>query len=355
MEVRAKKRPIMHRVREVWADLRVFDVASAHNSRMKKRKLGHSELLASELGLGCMGMSEWYGPTDDAESVATIHAAFDEGLNFFDTADVYGNGHNEILLGGAVGRIRQQVVIATKFGFLPNEAGLDGRPEYVREACDASLSRLGTDYIDLYYLHRIDPKVPLEETYGAMAALVTAGKVRCLGLSEVSVASLKKAHAIHPVTALQSEYSVWVRDLESEIQPACRELGVAIVPYSPLGRGFLTGKISGPEQFGERDFRTDIPLFETGNFEANLRIVEELRDIAAARHCSASQVALAWLKTRGDDVFPIPGTKRRTWLKENIGSLQVVLDSDDIGRIERVSALVRGARKNTAGMELVDR
>jgi len=342
-------------VERLPADLRVFGMASAHNTRMKKRKLGNSELLASELGLGCMGMSEWYGPTDDAESVATIQAAFDDGLNFFDTADVYGNGHNETLLGGAVKKIRQQVIVATKFGFLPNEAGLDGRPEYLRGACDASLSRLGTDYIDLYYLHRIDPKVPLEETYGAMAALVAAGKVRCLGLSEVSAASLKKAHAIHPVTALQSEYSVWVRDLESDIVPACRELGVAIVPYSPLGRGFLTGRISGPEQFGERDFRSDIPLFEAGNFAANMKIVDELRDIAAARDCSASQVALAWLRSRGDDVFPIPGTKRRTWLKENIGALQVVLDRDDIDRIERVSALVRGARKNAAGMELVDR
>jgi aryl-alcohol dehydrogenase-like predicted oxidoreductase len=334
--------------------LRVFAPASEHNIRVKKQKLGNSELLASELGLGCMGMSEWYGPTDDRESVATIHAAYDEGLNFFDTADVYGNGHNETLLGGAVSKFRREIIIATKFGFLPDEAGLDGRPEYVREACDASLSRLGTDYIDLYYLHRIDPNVPLEETYGAMAELVTAGKVRCLGLSEVSAASLEKAHAIHPVTALQSEYSVWVRDLEREIMPACRELGVAVVPYSPLGRGFLTGKISGPEQFGERDFRSDIPMFETGNFASNLQIVNELRRIAEARHCSASQVALAWLKSRGDDIFPIPGTKRRKWLKENIGSLQVVLTSDDMDRIERVSTLVKGARKNAAGMQLID-
>jgi aryl-alcohol dehydrogenase-like predicted oxidoreductase len=334
--------------------LRVFAPASEHNIRVNKQKLGNSELLASELGLGCMGMSEWYGPTDDQESVATIHAAYDEGLNFFDTADVYGNGHNETLLGGAVSKFRREIIIATKFGFLPDEAGLDGRPEYVREACDASLSRLGTDYIDLYYLHRIDPNVPLEETYGAMAELVTAGKVRCLGLSEVSAASLEKAHAIHPVTALQSEYSVWVRDLEREIMPACRELGVAVVPYSPLGRGFLTGKISGPEQFGERDFRSDIPMFETGNFASNLQIVNELRRIAEARHCSASQVALAWLKSRGDDIFPIPGTKRRKWLKENIRSLQVVLTSDDMDRIERVSTLVKGARKNAAGMQLID-
>jgi len=330
-------------------------MASEHNNGVKKQKLGNSGLQASEIGLGCMGMSEWYGPTDDVESVATIHAAFENGLNFFDTADVYGNGHNEILLGGAVRKFRPEVIIATKFGFLPDESGLDGRPEYVRQACDASLSRLGTDYIDLYYLHRIDPRIPLEETYGAMAGLVAAGKVRCLGLSEVSAASLKKAHAIHPVTALQSEYSIWVRDLEPEIMPVCRELGVAIVPYSPLGRGFLTGKIKGPEQFGERDFRSDIPMFESGNFAANLKIVEELRNIAASKNCSASQVALAWLKTRGDDIFPIPGTKRRTWLMENIGSLQVVLDREEVEHIDRISSLVRGARKNAAGMELIDR
>jgi aryl-alcohol dehydrogenase-like predicted oxidoreductase len=340
---------------KVRTEMRVFVMATAHNARMKIRKMGNSELRVSEIGLGCMGMSEWYGPRNDAESVTTIHAAFDDGLNFFDTADVYGNGHNETLLGGAVSTFRQEVILATKFGFLPDESGLDGRPEYVRAACDASLARLGTDYIDLYYLHRIDPEVPLEETYGAMAALVTAGKVRCLGLSEVSAASLRKAHAIHPVTALQSEYSVWVRDLESETMPVCRELGVAIVPYSPLGRGFLTGRISGPEQFGERDFRSDIPMFEAGNFAANLKIVEELRIIAESHECTASQVALAWFKARGDDIFPIPGTKRRTWLKENIGSLRVVLSGDDIERIDRVSSLVKGARKNAEGMALVDR
>ena len=321
---------------------------------MRKRKLGNSELMASVLGLGCMGMSEWYGPTDDTESVATIHAAFDGGLNFFDTADVYGNGHNETLLGGAVKRFRQHVIVATKFGFLPNEAGLNGRPEYARKACDASLSRLATDYIDLYYLHRIDPQVPLDETWGAMSDLVSEGKVRCLGLSEVSAASLKKAHAIHPVTALQSEYSVWVRDIEADIAPACRELGVAIVPYSPLGRGFLTGKLAGPEQFGEHDFRKDIPMFEAENFEANLKIVEELDRIAQAHQCRTSQVALAWLNAQGEDVFPIPGTKRRKWLRENIESQQVVLSGADLEAIGRVSSLVKGARKNPAGMQLID-
>ncbi len=322
---------------------------------MKKQKLGNSELLASAIGLGCMGMSEWYGPINDRESVATIHAAHDSGLNFFDTADVYGNGHNETLLGGAVKTFRHAVILATKFGFLPDESGLNGRPEYVRQACAASLARLGTDYIDLYYLHRIDPQVPLAETYGAMADLVGEGKVRYLGLSEVSAASLKKAHSIHPVTALQSEYSVWVRDIESEIMPACRELGVAVVPYSPLGRGFLTGKLAGPDQFGERDYRKDIPLFEADNFAANLKIVEALEAVAGTKNCTASQVALAWLNARGHDIFPIPGTKRRTWLKQNIESLQVSLTSAEIERIDQVSLLVRGQRKNAAGMKLVDR
>lgn len=322
---------------------------------MKRRKLGSSDLMVSGIGLGCMGMSEWYGPTDDEESRATIKAAFDMGLNFFDTADVYGNGHNETLLGGAVKAVRRDVVIATKFGFLPNEAGLNAHPGYVKNACDASLSRLGTDYIDLYYLHRIDPHVPLTETIGAMADLVTEGKVRYLGLSEVSTASLKKANSVHPITALQSEYSIWVRDIEMEIMNTCRELGVAIVPYSPLGRGFLTGKLTTPEQFGERDYRADIPLFETGNFEANYKIVEELEKIAATKKCSTSQLALAWLNAQGDDVFPIPGTKRRTYLAENVDSLKITLTSDERSRINDLSQGVQGKRKNDVGMELVDR
>ena len=302
-----------------------------------------------------MGMSEWYGPTNDEESRATIKMAFDMGLNFFDTADVYGNGHNETLLGGAIKNIRQDLILATKFGFLPNEAGLNGRPEYVRKACDASLQRLATDYIDLYYLHRIDPQVPLTETVGAMADLVSEGKVRYLGLSEVSATSLKKAHSVHPVTALQSEYSIWVRDIEKDIMTACRELDVAVVPYSPLGRGFLTGKLSRPDQFGEADYRKDIPLFQDGNFESNLNIVDELEDIASSKNCKTSQVALAWLSAQGDDVFPIPGTRRRTYLKENIGSLQIELTSDELSRINRVSLRVQGKRKNEAGMKLVDR
>jgi aryl-alcohol dehydrogenase-like predicted oxidoreductase len=321
---------------------------------MKKLQLGNSDLITSVIGLGCMGMSEWYGPTNDEESQATIELALDMGLNFLDTADVYGNGHNETLLGRALKGVRQEVILATKFGFLPNEAGLNGRPEYVKQACDASLARLGTDYIDLYYLHRIDPQVPLKETIGAMADLVSEGKVRYLGLSEVSAASLKQANTEHPITALQSEYSIWVRDIEAEIKPACSEMNVAIVPYSPLGRGFLTGKISAPDQFGENDFRTDIPLFQAENFEANLNIVKELEQIAAAKNCKASQVALAWLSARGENIFPIPGTKRRTYLKENIESLEFKLTADELAIINRVSKQVQGKRKNQSGMDLLD-
>jgi len=299
-------------------------------------------------------MSEWYGPTDDEESQATIKAAIDMGLNFFDTADVYGNGHNETLVGSTLKNIRQEVILATKFGFLPSESGLNGRPEYVKKACDASLLRLGTDYIDLYYLHRIDPQVPLAETVGAMADLVSEGKVRYLGLSEVSAASLKEASSVHPITALQSEYSIWVREIETEIMAACRELNIAMIPYSPLGRGFLTGKFSGPDQFAEKDYRKDIPLFQGENFAANLEIVKELEQIAASKRCKTSQIALAWIKAQGNDIFPIPGTKRRTYLKENIESLQVKLTIDELNTINQVSQQVQGRRKNEAGMKLVD-
>jgi aryl-alcohol dehydrogenase-like predicted oxidoreductase len=321
---------------------------------MKKQKLGNSDLMASQIGLGCMGMSEWYGPTNDKESLATIQTALDLGLNFFDTADVYGNGHNEVFIGSASKKVRQNIILATKFGFLPSEGGINGRPEYVKQACDASLQRLGTDYIDLYYLHRIDPQVPLDETVGAMADLVSEGKVRYLGLSEVSVESLKKANTIHPITALQSEYSIWVRDIENELVAACQEMNVAMVPYSPLGRGFLTGKLNSPDQFGDKDYRTDIPLFQAENFEANLKIVKELEDIAKSKDCKTSQVALAWLRAQGDDIFPIPGTKRRTYLKENIESLKIELSPDDLEKIDKVAKLVQGNRKNDAGMELVN-
>ena len=254
---------------------------------MKKQKLGNSDLIASRIGLGCMGMSEWYGEPNDQESLLTLQTALDMGINFFDTADVYGNGHNEIFVGNALREVRKDLILATKFGFLPNENGICGRPEYAKKACDASLQRLGTDYIDLYYLHRIDNNVPIEETIGAMSDLVKEGKVRHIGLSEVSVQSLKKAHAIHPITALQSEYSIWVRDVETEILDACRELQISL-PYSPLGRGFLTGKIKSPDIFGKDDYRKNIPLFQGENFKANLEIVKGLDEIAAKK--SARQV-----------------------------------------------------------------
>ena len=322
---------------------------------MKYQTLGESDLRVSPLGLGCMGMSEWYGPTNDEESVATLKLAVDSGLNFFDTADVYGNGHNETLVGRALQPVRHEVVLASKFGFLPDESGLNGRPEYVFSACDASLKRLGTDYIDLYYLHRIDPGVPVDETVGAMAELVSRGKVRYLGLSEVSPASLQKASSIHPITALQTEYSIWVRDIETDILASCRELKIAVVPYSPLGRGFLTGQLQSPGQLGDSDYRKDIPLFQGENFENNLAVVDVLKAIATSKNCQPAQIALAWLNAQGSDIFPIPGTKRRTYLVENLESLEVKLTVSELERINKVSLLVQGERKNESGMGLVDK
>lgn len=322
---------------------------------MKKQQLGQSDLMASRLGLGCMGMSESYGKPDDKESLATIKLAVEKGLNFFDTADVYGNGHNEIFVGNALKEVRKNVILATKFGFLPNESGICGSPEYAKKACDASLQRLKTDYIDLYYLHRIDKNVPIEETIGAMSDLVKEGKVRYIGLSEASAESLKKAHAIHPITAVQSEYSIWVRNVETEILNTCRELQIALVPYSPLGRGFLTGKIKSTDIFDKDDYRKDIPLFQGENFKSNLGIVEELEKIAAEKKCKTSQIALAWLIAQGTDIFPIPGTKRRTYLTENIQSLEINLTDNDLKRINKVSQKVRGNRKNDFGMKLLNK
>jgi aryl-alcohol dehydrogenase-like predicted oxidoreductase len=321
---------------------------------MKKQRLGKSDLIASRIGLGCMGMSEWYGKPDDKESLATIKLAIEKDLNFFDTADVYGNGHNETFVGNALKEVRKNVILATKFGYLPSEKGICGRPEYVKKSCEASLKRLGTDYIDLYYLHRIDKNIPVEETVGAMADLVNEGKVRYLGLSEVSAQSLKKAHAIHPITAVQSEYSIWVRNVETEILDTCRELKIAIVPYSPLGRGFLTGKIKSTDIFEKDDYRKDIPLFQGENFKSNLLIVDELEKIAAEKKCKTSQIALAWLIAQGTDIFPIPGTKRRIYLAENIQSLEIVLTDADLKRINKVSHKVRGNRKNDSGMKLLN-
>lgn len=321
---------------------------------MIKRILGNSDLNASILGLGCMGMSEWYGLTNDEESIATIHAALDTGLNFFDTADVYGNGHNELLVGKALKERRNEAIIATKFGFLPNEAGISGRPEYAKQACNASLKRLGIDSIDLYYLHRVDPDVPVEESVGAMSDLVKEGKVKYLGLSEASAESLKRASKIHPIAALQTEYSVWVRDVEEEILSACRELNIALVPYSPLGRGFLTGKIKDTNLFDQNDFRKKVPLFEEENFKANLKIVEVLEQIAKEKRCTASQLALAWLFQQGEDIFPIPGTKRRKYLMENIQSVEIKLTKDELEQINDLVKQIKGKRKSEGGMRLVN-
>jgi aryl-alcohol dehydrogenase-like predicted oxidoreductase len=297
---------------------------------MEQITLGNQGLTVSRQGLGCMGMSDFYGATDDDESVATIHRALDLGLTFFDTADMYGPYTNEVLLGRALGGRRHEAVIATKFGIQrdpddPAKRGINGRPEYVRQACDASLSRLGTDHIDLYYQHRVDPDTPIEETVGAMGELVAAGKVRYLGLSEAAPATIRRAHAVHPISALQTEYSVWAREPEREILPTIRELGIGFVPYSPLGRGFLTGTMRSVDQLDEGDFRRFQPRFQGDNLAANIAIVEHIDAVAAAKGCTPAQVALAWVHAQGRDVAPIPGTKRRRYLEDNLGALDVEL------------------------------
>ena len=321
---------------------------------MLKRKLGSSNLEVSILGLGCMGMSEWYGPTNDEESIATIHAALDLGINFFDTADVYGNGHNETLVGKALKERRNDAVIATKFGFLPHEAGISGKPEYAKRACDASLKRLGIDTIDLYYLHRVDPQVPIEDSVGAMADLVRQGKVKYLGLSEASAETLKRACKIHPIAALQTEYSIWVRDVEEKILPACVEFNIALVPYSPLGRGFLTGKVTDTKIFDAHDFRKNIPRFQEENFQVNLNVVKELEKIAEEKNCKASQLALAWLFEQGENIFPIPGTKRKKYLVENAESVNIKLTKQELDAISVLAKQIKGERKTESGMKLVD-
>ena len=305
---------------------------------MQTRTLGKSGLATSALGLGCMGMSEFYGDGNEAESIATIHRAVERGVVFLDTADMYGVGRNELLVGKAIRGVREKVCLATKFGNLRGAdgsfQGVNGKPEHVRTACDASLRRLGVDVIDLYYQHRVDPNTPIEDTVGAMAELVREGKVRFLGLSEAAPATIRRAHAVHPIAALQTEYSLWSRDPEDEILPTVRELGIGFVPYSPLGRGFLTGQIKSPDDLAPDDFRRHNPRFQGENFQRNLDLVAKIEQLAAKKGCRASQLALAWVLAQGEDILPIPGTKRRTYLDENIDALEVTLSPAELRTID---------------------
>jgi aryl-alcohol dehydrogenase-like predicted oxidoreductase len=317
-------------------------------------------LTVSTEGLGCMGMSEFYGTTDEAEAIATIRQALDLGVTLLDTADVYGPHTNEQLVGKAVADRRDEVVLATKFGIVrdpenPAARGVNGRPDYVLRSCDASLRRLGLDHIDLYYQHRVDPAVPIEETVGAMATLVDAGKVRFLGLSEAGPETIRRAHDVHPITAVQTEYSLWSRDVEDEILPTLRELGIGLVAYSPLGRGFLTGQITSPDDLAPDDFRRTSPRFMGENFARNLRLVDRIKEIAAEQNCTPGQLALAWVLSQGDDIVPIPGTKRRRYLEENVEATELTLSQEDLARIDEVAPVGAAAGDRYADMSPIGR
>jgi aryl-alcohol dehydrogenase-like predicted oxidoreductase len=321
---------------------------------VERRRLGTQGLEVGSIGLGCMGMSEFYGTADEGEAIATIHRALDLGVTLLDTADMYGPFTNEELVGRAIAGRRDQVVLATKFGIVrdagdPSRRGIEGNPEYVHKAIEGSLGRLGVDHVDLYYQHRVDPDTPIEETVAAMAELVREGKVRYLGLSEAAPDTIRRAHAVHPISALQTEYSLWTRDPEEEVLPTVRELGIGFVAYSPLGRGFLSGRIQSPDDLEESDFRRRNPRFQGENFERNLELVESVREIAEEKGVTSAQLALAWVLAQGEDIVPIPGTKRRDRLEENVAALDVDLNKDDLDRIE--SAFPKGA---TAGARYPD-
>jgi aryl-alcohol dehydrogenase-like predicted oxidoreductase len=328
---------------------------------MEERALGGGGLKVSALGLGCMGMSEFYGEGDETESLATIDRAVELGVTLLDSADIYGPFTNEELVGRAIRGKRDRVVLATKFGIVrsedPASRGINGRPEYVRRSCEASLKRLGVDHIDLYYQHRVDAGVPIEETVGAMARLVEDGKVRFLGLSEAGPETIRRAHREHPIAALQTEYSLWSREPEDEILPAVRELGIGFVPYSPLGRGFLTGRFRSPDDFAEDDYRRHSPRFQGENFSKNLELVGRIEEMARAKGCTPAQLALAWVLAQGTDMVPIPGTKRRTYLEENLGALAVELTADDLARIDEIApeGAASGLRYPEAAMKSIGR